>query len=252
MSNRIAFIDLETTGLDVKKDRIVEIAIVIRDFTDDYLPELYEDHFYSLVNPIINIPDEAAAIHGINNLHVSDAPIFSHIVDQVYNKITSCDNVAGFNSNGFDLKMLNAEFERCGVTWHYHKQNLIDVGNMYKQVQPRTLTAAHREYVNNELAAHGALADAVGTANVFTAMMRRHDEIPKDVKELALYSNFGKPILDLSGWFSLDADGDYIFNYGKYRTKKAKHWKEYLQWMIKSDFANDTKDICVKILEHGN
>lgn len=260
----IVFVDLETTGLDAKNDRIVEISMVqIENCTCGchafpgitHIQSCCEGGYTKhtlltlLINPGIPIPESASAIHGITDEKVLDKPKFSDVAQQIYDSLLGCD-VAGFNSNSFDLKMLAAEFERVGIYWDHRQHNLIDVGNLFKHFQPRTLSAAFLNYIGVPMSdAHSAEADAHATAGVFICMLHMHQEMPETIEEISLLSNFGKQMLDLSGKFSYDDEGDIVFTFGKHRNVKAKTQLPYLEWMLnKGDFSNDTKDICEQVL----
>lgn len=240
----IVFIDLETTGVDVRVDKIVEIS-VIKYFNNQ------TEKITQKVNPLIHIPEQATEVHGITDEMVSFEPPFTHIAPMLFDFIQECD-IAGFNSNSFDLRMLFEEFKRSGIHWDHRKHNLIDVGNMFKALQPRTLRAAYKTYFGVEHdGSHGAEADAGATMLVMFEMLEKHkDELPTTIEELALFSNFGKPILDLSGCFTVDDENDIVFAIGKHRGKKAKNEKDYLKWMLKSTFNEDTKDVAQKLLEN--
>lgn len=249
----IVFFDLETTGVDVRRDRIVEISLIkVTSSNQIWMDVVVDQKITQKINPGIPIPESATAVHGIKDDDVVFEPQFSHVAPMIIDFIDGCD-IAGFNSNSFDLRMLYAEFIRCNIEWDYKKHNLIDVGNMFKQLQPRTLSAAYKHYMNEEhVDSHGAEADAKATLEVFAVMVVKHSkELPDTIEDLALYSNFGKEILDLSGCFGVDDDGDIIFKFGKHIAKKAKLERPYLEWMCKSDFAIDTKRIAIKILEDG-
>lgn len=237
----ICFLDLETTGLIPHKDRIVEIAL-LKIETDGV-----EKVKQSLIFPGIPIPEEVTKIHGITNEMVKDKPRFGSFAKSIHEFIFDCD-IAGFNSNKFDVPFLYFELERAGVKWDWRKVNLIDVGNIFKQKEERTLEAAVRFYLKKEhTKAHSAAGDVKETRNIFFAQRERYSDLPFDLKELALYSNWGNEIVDLAGYFTKDKDGDICFNFGQHKGKKAKTEKGYLNWMRQSDFPQDTINIANKI-----
>lgn len=247
MEKPIVFIDLETTGVDVQKDRIIEICLIKVEYYDEKW--ICNAPITQRLNPTIPIPESATAIHGITNEMVSFEPTFEHVAPMILDQIKDCD-IAGFNSNSFDLRVLFAEFERVKIEWDYTQHKFIDVGNMFKILNPRTLSAAFKEYTGSDhVDSHSAEQDTEATIDVFIAMMKRHEDVlPKTAEELALYSNFNKPLLDLSGKFTFNSDGEIVFNFGKHITLLAKNEKPYLEWMLKSDFASDTKRIIKQIL----
>jgi DNA polymerase-3 subunit epsilon len=239
----IIFFDLETTGLEKKSDRIVQIGLLKYD-TDWTLKKKVDQ----LINPGIPIPPVVSEIHGITDDMVKDSPTFDDFGGIVYSMMTGCD-IAGFNSNRFDIPFLAEELSRVGFDFDFSACNLVDVGNMYKILKPRTLIAAAQEYCNVDLKdAHNAMVDTQATADVFFAQLEQHGEIPKSIAEIALYSNYGKPMLDLAGKFTTNEGGDVIFNFGGKKGEKASDNKNYLSWMMSADFDYDTKRICQNIL----
>lgn len=242
LTRPICFIDLETTGTDTQKSRIVEIAVL----------KLETDAFtYSVktrrINPGEPIPAGATAVHGITDEDVASAPIFAQIAAGLHGLIAGCD-LAGFCSNQFDIPLLAAEFRRCGIELDYESVNLLDVGNIYKRLNPRTLAAAHLEYVGTDLSgAHSAEADIIGTHAVLKGMLTKHPELPKDITELSLYSNYDKPILDLSGKFTLNSDLEVTYNFGANKGKRVIDDMSYLNWMITANFPPDTTRIAKQI-----
>lgn len=242
LTRPLAFIDIESTGLDREKDRIIELAICI--MTPGLLLQSYDFRF----NPGIAIPAEATAIHGISDADVSDLQSFKDFAGRIHELVCECD-IAGFNSNAFDVPMLYFEFLRAGITWDYSKCRMIDVGNIFKIREQRTLSAAVKFYTGKDHEdAHGAESDALATVEVLKAQIAKYPDLPTTVDELALYSNFGKKMLDVSGKFSEDADGDIILNFGPNRGKKAKDNIGFLEWMLSKNFPPDTLKIAASII----
>lgn len=262
----IIFIDTETTGVDVANDRIIELSMLKLTKCDcgchaggsmvhiqaccdsnQMLQEVRTKRF----NPGGSIPKSATDIHGISDEDVKNEKPFAQYAKAIHDMLIGCD-LAGFNSNRFDFAILFNEFVRAGVEWDYKQHRMIDVGNLYKQLQPRTLTAAVNMYCNRDHnEAHGAEADAIATKDVFYKMLLIHEgeeTFPKTLDEIAAYSNFNKPILDLSGKFGVDEDGDIIFTFGKWINQKAKDHLDFVTWMIKANFPLDTLRICNKLL----
>lgn len=235
----ICFLDVETTGVNVEEDRIVEIGIFKK------FPDGLEETKSRRINPGIPIPQSASEVHGITDELVKDCPKFINIAKGMHDFISGCD-LAGFNCNSFDFPLLFHEFARAGINWNYQDHFFIDMGNLYKIREPRTLGAAYKFYVGKDLEnAHDASVDIKATYDVFVKQLTMYDDLPKDIKELSLYSNYGKEIVDISGKFVKDEQGDYVFNFGSHKGKKAKTEKKYLEWMLKpsSKFSADTKRI---------
>lgn len=242
-NRNVVFFDLETTGIDTQKDRIVEICII--KMNHDFNNSIEKT---TLVNPTIPIPAPASEIHGITDDKVKDQPTFKQLAKGILDFIDGCD-IIGYNSNNFDAPLLYTEFVRAGVAWDYSKVNIIDVCNIYKIKQPRTLEAAVNFYCGREHeGAHGALADVQATIDVFKEQVERYDMEDMSPEQMTLFSNYGKPIVDISGKFTVDAEGDIIFNFGMHMGKKAKSEPGYLQWMIKGNFSPDTKSFAQKLL----
>lgn len=233
----LVFFDTETTGVDTENDRIIEITLIKTE-------QGKEDNYLTIrVNPGVLIPAKASAVHGIFDEDVKDLSSFCQNAELIYKFVQNCDLV-GFNSNKFDVPMLFNELSRCGLYLDYRSVNLLDVGNLFKIQEPRTLTAAVKFYTGDTHEdAHGALADTEATRRVFYEMLNKYTELPESVSELAKMANYDKPILDIAGKFSTDEDGDYVFNFGKERGKKVKDNISYLDWMqFKANFSNDTVD----------
>lgn len=239
MNKPIVFFDIESTGLDVKNDRIVSIAFV------KYEGKNKIAELDLLLNPQIPIPLEASEVHGIYDADVLDKPYFKDIANQMLDFIEGCD-IAGFNILNYDCKMFYNEFSRVGMSWNYHNHNIIDVGNIYKIKEARTLSAASRFYLGKELeGAHGAMPDTICTAEVYFAQLEKY-QIQGDNKEIALESNFGNEILDLSGNFTKNKEGQIIFNFGPHRGKLITDEKSFLGWMLSKDFPSDSLEIARK------
>lgn len=254
----IVFIDLETTGADKKKDRIIEISVIkLSSFSFGYLRYLLTGELSTetmemktvRVNPGIVIPAGASAVHGITDEDVKDKPLFKNIAKALYEFIFGCD-IAGFNSNSFDIPLLYAEFLRAGIVWDYSNINFIDVCNIYKRKQERNLAAAYQHYFGKDLkSAHSAQADVLATMEILHEQMGQYPDLPQTIKELALYSNFDRPRYDIDNVFSKDDSGDWIFNKGKHKGLKAKFYLDYLSWMVREEtFFPDAKEIARTIM----
>lgn len=239
----IAFIDLETTGTDINNDRIVEISIckVNLDFSREVKTRR--------VNPGILIPAGASEIHGIKDEDVANEPPFRSIAKGIHAFIDGCD-IGGFNSNNFDIPLLFNEFERSGIQWDYTKCNFIDVGNIYKIKEPRTLAAAVKFYTGENIEnAHSAEADINATVDVFFKQLEKYDDVPTTAEELHLYCNYGKRSIDLSGWFAYADDGvTVLFNKGKHKDKKVSENLDYIEWMLRTPFPSDVHKYCLEFI----
>lgn len=243
----LLFIDLETTGLDIRTDRIIEISMF------QITPDGKENTYTKRLDPQIPISEGATLTHGITNEMLKDCPTFEQVGREIMDWVNGCD-IAGFNSNAFDLPLLYNEFNRVGLVWNYSTVNMIDVGNIFKRMNPRTLVAAVNHYLHREHeGAHGAEQDVKATAEVLMEMLRVHIELPTDAKSLALYTNYDKPIMDLSGKFTTNEEGTIILNFGKYKGEPAADHMDFVSWMLyKADFAPDTREICEQLMMNDN
>lgn len=249
LSRPLVFFDLETTGTNPLRDRIIEISY-LKLFEDGHSSE--NTHRVKPVDcegrQIKNAP-EAVAVHGITDESLADKPTFRELADELEIVFRDSD-IAGYNSNKFDVPLLIKEFERVGKDFKLLGRHLIDVQNIFYKHEPRTLKAAYRFYCNKDLVdAHQASADVMATYEVFKAQLERYD-LGEDIETVANNSRLGDH-LDLGGRLSRDKDGDAVFNFGKYKGKKVKEVfkKEpsYYTWMMEGEFAKDTKDIITRI-----
>lgn len=243
----IVFFDLETTGVNIHTDRVVEISCV------KVKPDGTHTEYVQRVNPEMPIPATATAIHHITDDDVRDAPRFADIAPGLMRAFDDCD-IAGFNSNKFDIPLLMKEFERVGLQFSLKGRRLVDVQTIYHRLEQRTLGAAYRFYCGKELdGAHSAMADTLATYEVLKAQLDTYpetEEFGNDVGKLARFSVQGGNI-DLSGRLSRDAEGEAVFNFGKYRGQRVsdifRKEPSYYAWMMQGDFAKDTKDIITEI-----
>lgn len=242
----IAFIDLETTGIDVAKDRIVEIAILkIR-------PDGQKDMKVRRVNPEMPIPKESSAIHGITDEDVKDAPTFSSLAKSLFIMLTDCD-LAGYNSNRFDIPLLAEEFLRAGVQFNVRERRLIDVQNIFFKMEKRTLEAAYQFYCDKPLAnAHSAEADITATYEILEAQLDRYESLENDMNFLSAFSK-QQNFADLMGRFSYNKSNEVVFNFGKHKGKKVadvlRQEPGYYGWMMNGDFPLYTKQLLKEIKE---
>ena len=241
----IIFFDLETTGTDTSKDRIVEISMV------KVSPDGEKTIKTRRLNPEMPIPAEATAVHHITDEDVKDCPTFKQIAKSLKAFMEGCD-FGGFNSNRFDLPVLVEEFLRAGVDIDFRKPRYIDVQNIFHKKEERTLSAASRFYCNKELgdAAHGAEADTLATYEVLLGQLERYDDLQNDVEFLAQYSTRNQTA-DFAGRLAYNEQGEEIFTFGKYKGRVvAEVFNEepnYYDWMMKGDFPQYTKKVITEI-----
>lgn len=239
----IVFFDLETTGTNLSKDRIVEI----------YAKKIghgKEEEFYQRINPNMQVPYEVAKIHGLTNEILAFEPYFEDVAHSILDFFKGCD-VGGYNIIRFDLPILIEEFLRIGVENPFTKSNVVDSMFIFHKMMPRNLAGALRYYKNEELKnAHSAKADVLATIEVFLAQTERHQELPKTAEDLENFVLDGKEIVDYTRYFSKNTNGDIIFNFGKHKNKVAKMEEGYLKWMINNDFPLQTKRIIQQILNN--
>ena len=239
----IIFFDLETTGTDVMTDRIVEMSFI------KILEDGTRKEASTRIKPLIPIPAGATAVHGISDADVANAPKFKDVAKKLLKFLIGCD-IAGFNSNRFDVPLLYTEFLRVKLKWDLNGINLIDVGNLFKIQEPRTLEAAYRYYLGKDIAAaHTADADTQATIEVFEAMKAKYDNIPTSREELSIYTNYGRKRLGISGHFAYNEEEQIILNFGKHKEELAIDNREYLIWMLNAEFPYDTREIIEKILK---
>jgi DNA polymerase III subunit epsilon len=245
LARPIAFIDLETTGVNLANDRIVEIAIV------KMMPDGSRQTKRKLLNPDMPIPAESTEIHGITNEMVKDAPTFKAVANELKQYIEGCD-LGGYNSNRFDIPLLMEEFLRSGIDVDLSKRRMIDVQHIFYQMEPRTLTAAVKFYCNKELeGAHGAEADINATIDVLLAQLQRYEKLGNSVD--SILSTIGEEkIVDYARRLAYDDKGVEVFNFGKYKGRSVaevlKSEPQYYDWMMKGDFPLHTKQKLTEIL----
>lgn len=244
LSKPLVIFDLETTGVDIAKDRIVQIAML------KIMPDGTQDTRQAYVNPGMPIPPEASAVHNITDETVRDSPRFSQIAKNVHAWLTGCD-YAGYNIINFDIPMLNEEFLRCNL--ELPKGAFIDSFNIFRKKEERTLAAAVKFYLNEEMVgAHDAMNDVVASLRVLAAQTLHYDDLPTTADELAAYAQMSE-VVDYAGWFTKDADGDYIYNRGKAKGTKVRKDQGFATWMLKQNFLTlDTQRWTNRILQSIN
>ena len=245
LKNPLVFFDLETTGTNINSDRIVEICYL------KVYPNGNEESKTLRINPEMHIPEASSAIHGIYDADVADCPTFKDVAKNIANDIEGCD-LAGFNSNRFDIPLLAEEFLRVGVDIDMMKRKFIDVQVIFHKLEQRTLSAAYKFYCDKNLEdAHTAEADTLATYEVLKAQLDRYpDVLENDMKFLADYSSYNKNV-DFAGRIVYNEQGVEVFNFGKYKGMSvAEILKKdigYFGWLMQGDFTLNTKNVLTKI-----
>lgn len=240
----IVFFDLETTGVDTSKDRIVEISMI------KVMPDGEEITKTRLINPGMPIPPSATAIHGITDEDVKDCPTFAQIAKSLEQFIRGCD-FGGFNSNRFDLPLLVEEFMRAGVDVDFKRRKFVDVQNIFHKKEQRTLIAAYKFYCDKDLTeAHSAEADTRATYEVLQAQLDKYLDLENDVDALAEFSARGETV-DYAGRIVYDEKGVEVFGFGKYKGRSVCEIfslePSYYDWMMKGDFPLYTKKVITEL-----
>lgn len=240
----VCFFDLETTGINISKDRIVEISIL------KVFPNGTQESKTWLVNPEMRIPEETIAIHGITNEKVANEPTFKQIASKVNEMIKGCD-LGGFNSNRFDIPLLAEELLRVGLDFDMKSSVAIDVQTIFHKMEKRTLSAAYKFYCDKSLDdAHSAEADTLATYEVLKAQLDRYPELENDMKFLADFSA-RKQFADFAGFIAYNKDGKEIFSFGKHKGKLVEMVMDeepgYFGWLQNADFPLYTKKVLTAI-----
>ena len=249
LKNPIVFFDLETTGINIVKDRIVEISFV------KVHPNGKEESKTRRINPEMPIPPESTAIHGITDEDVKDCPTFKEIAKSLAAQIEGCD-LAGYNSNRFDIPLLAEEFLRAGVDIDLNKRKFVDVQTIFHKMEQRTLSAAYKFYCDKSLEnAHTAEADTMATYEILKAQLDRYpDDLQNDIDFLSKYSSFTNNV-DFAGRMIYNEDGKEVINFGKYKGKLVEEVLKtdtgYYSWIMNGDFPLNTKKILTEILLRG-
>jgi len=261
LSRPLAFFDLETTGIKVTTDRIVEICIV-RVATDN------TTKIKTLrINPEMHIPEEVTAIHGITDEDVKDSPKFSEIAHELVQFLDNCD-LAGFNSNHFDIPLLAEEFFRAGIDFDLKGRRFVDIQNIFHKMEPRNLRAAYKFYCGKDLInAHSAEADTLATYEILVAQIDRYQDaeitskngktykpVTNDIKALSEFSIASRNV-DLIGHIVYNPNDVEVFNFGKHKGKPVaqvfKDEPSYYDWIMKSEFPLSTKKVVTEIKLRG-
>ena len=244
LRNPLVFFDLEATGLSITTDRIVEISML------KVFPDSHEESISYIVDPTINITKEVSEIHGITNEDVKGKPTFNEIAKIIYKFIEGCD-IAGYNSNKFDIPLLAEEFLRVDIDFNFKKRKAIDVQAIFFKKEQRTLVAAYKFYCKKELVnAHNAMADTKATYEVLKSQLDKYDDLENDITYLSEFSSQNKNV-DLLGRIIYNKEGVEVINFGKHKGKPVTEVfatdKGYYSWIQKSDFPLYTKKIFTEI-----
>lgn len=240
----IAFFDLETTGISITNDRIVEIAVL------KIHPNGLKETKTWVVNPTIPIPKEASEIHGIYDKDVIDKPTFKDIASQVDEFMAHCD-IGGFNSNRFDIPLLVEEFLRVGIDFKIPARKFVDVQTIFHKMEQRNLTAAYKFYCGKTLEnAHSAEADILATYEVLEAQIKKYNELENDIQFLSEFSSHNNNV-DVAGRIIYDQNNVEVFNFGKYKGKSVEQVLKtdpgYYGWLMNGDFSLHTKKVLSEI-----
>jgi len=244
ISKPICFFDLETTGVNVSLDRIVEISIL------KIFPNGNKESKTWLVNPGVPIPLEASNIHGITNDIVKNEPLFKMIASDIKSMINNCD-LAGFNSNKFDIPLLAEELLRSEIDFSLDNVSTIDVQNIFHKMEQRTLSAAYQFYCGKSLDnAHSSKADTLATFEVLESQIEKYDDLENNVSFLSDFSKRGKNV-DLAGFIKYNEDNIPCFSFGKHKGKTVDYVLEnesgYFGWLLNADFPMYTKKVLTQI-----
>ena len=244
LTKPLCFFDLETTGTDISKDRIVEIAVL------KLHPDGTQEKKEWRVNPEQPIPSQASAVHGITDEMVANEPTFKERSGEIYSFMKGCD-LAGYNSDRFDIPLLVEELLRAEVDFDFKNNKTVDVQTIFHKMEQRTLTAALRFYCNEELTdAHSAHADTKATHDVLIAQLDRYEELEPNVAFLNEFSSRRKTA-DFAGFVVYNKEGDACFGFGKYKGKKVidilANEPGYFGWVMNADFPRYTKKILTEI-----
>lgn len=244
LSQPLAVFDLETTGVNTSTDRIIEISI------HKVWPNGKTETRTHRVNPTISIPEQSTAIHGISDEDVANEPTFEDLAPNLYIFLNDCD-LAGFNSNKFDVPLLVEEFHRVGYDFDVTQRNLIDVQNIFHKKEPRTLVAAYKFYCDKDLSnAHSAEADTLATYEILEAQLAKYADLSRSPQALSKFTTMHNA-LDLAGRFVKNNEGIPVFNFGKHKgtpvTEVLSKEPAYYAWMMRGDFSQNTKTVLTQL-----
>ena len=263
LTRNLCFFDVEATGLNVVRDRIMQIAI-IKYFADGREPA----ELSLLINPGIPISMEAMQVHGILPKDVANKPTFRQVADKIFEFIGNSD-LAGYNSNRFDVPILMEEFARVGIEFDISKRKLVDVQRIFYKMEPRNLKAALRFYAGKEMEnAHDAMVDVRATVDVFLGQLKKYEgvdhvdddgnvtpnPVKNDVDSLHRFTNDNK-FLDATQKLKLNTEGKVVFNFGKYNNQPVKEVlakdKQYYNWILNKEFSSQVKQLIKKLAKEN-
>ena len=244
LTKPICFFDLETTGVNVAKDKIVEISIL------KVFPNGNKESKTWLVNPERPIPAETTAVHGITDEKVANEPTFKELSSSIYEMIKGCD-LGGFNSNRFDIPLLAEELLRADIDFDMKNSSAVDGQTIFHKMEQRTLVAAYKFYCDKDLTdAHSAAADTEATYEVLKAQLERYEELENDTRFLAEFSS-RKKFADFAGFLIYNKEGQECFSFGKHKGKLVTDVLEtepgYFGWLLNADFPLYTKKVLTAI-----
>ena len=245
LTRPLCFFDLETTGTDVSRDRIVEISIL------KVYPNGNRESKTWLVNPTVPIPPASTDIHGISDAMVREAPTFKELAKQIHNLIKDSD-LAGYNSDRFDIPLLAEELLRAGVDFDLKNRVTVDVQTIFHKMEQRTLSAAYKFYCKKSLDnAHSAEADTTATYEILKAQLDTYaDILPNDIKQLSDFTT-RKQVADFAGFIAYNEQGEEVFTFGKHKGRKVTEILDeepgYFGWMLNADFPLYTKKVLTAI-----
>ncbi len=240
----LVFFDLETTGTNVSKDRIVEV------YAKKFNPSGEVEEYYQIINPGIPIPLEASNVHGFTNEKVAFEPYFADVKHDIQTFFHNVD-LGGYNILRFDVPILVEELLRVGIEGLFDHSNIVDSMIIFHKMVPRNLAGALRYYKNEELNnAHSAQADVQATIDIFEQQVKMHAELPATTLGIQNFMLNNQDFVDFAGYFKKDMSGDIVFNFGKHKGKKASEEPNYLEWMLQNDFPVQTKRKIKQLLNH--
>lgn len=244
LSKPICFFDLETTGTDITKDRIVEISIL------KVFPNENKESKTWLVNPTVPIPKEASDIHGITDERVANEPTFKELAKTIHNMIKDSD-LAGFNSDRFDIPLLAEEMLRAEIDFDLGNRVTVDVQTIFHKMEQRTLSAAYKFYCDKILDdAHSAEADTNATYEIFKSQLERYDDLGTDIKKISEFTT-RKQSVDFAGFIVMNDKNEEIFSFGKHKGRRVEdilaEEPGYFGWILNADFPLYTKKVLTAI-----
>ena len=244
LNRPICFFDLETTGTDITKDRIVEISIL------KVFPNGNKESKTWLVNPTVPIPKEASDIHGINDERVANEPTFKELAKTIHNMIKDSD-LAGFNSDRFDIPLLAEEMLRAEIDFDLGNRVTVDVQTIFHKMEQRTLSAAYKFYCDKILDdAHSAEADTNATYEIFKSQLERYDDLGTDIKKISEFTT-RKQSVDFAGFIVMNDKNEEIFSFGKHKGRRVEdilaEEPGYFGWILNADFPLYTKKVLTAI-----